>query len=110
MKRMAAWSACFPVLANPLAAAAQQNAPYYHQHMWDGGWHGWIVGPIFMVLLLAVVVAAAVLLVRGPARAHDLPAHRVPPARSPLDILKERFARGEIDKAEFEERRRVLDE
>jgi uncharacterized membrane protein len=26
-----------------------------------------------------------------------------------IEILKDRFARGEIDKAEFEERRRLLD-
>jgi putative membrane protein len=33
-----------------------------------------------------------------------------PPGRSPLDILKERFARGEIDKEVLEKRRRVLGE
>jgi putative membrane protein len=32
------------------------------------------------------------------------------PGRTPLDILKERFARGEIDKEEYEERRRTLGE
>jgi putative membrane protein len=70
-----------------------------------------ILGPLFMILVLAVVIAVAVLLVRwlgGPW--HGAASHRVPPGRPPLDILKERFARGEIDKEEFEERRRVLDD
>ncbi len=70
-----------------------------------------IFGPLFMILFLAVVIAAVVLLFRwlgGPWQA-TMPPH-APPSRTSLDILKERFARGEIDKDEFEERRRVLGE
>ena len=69
-----------------------------------------ILGPLFMFLVLAVLIAAVVLLVRGvggPWQA-TLPPHYTLPGRTPLDILKERFARGEIDKDEFEQRRRVL--
>jgi putative membrane protein len=33
---------------------------------------------------------------------------QAPPGRIPLDILRERFARGEMSKEEFEDRRRVL--
>jgi len=61
--------------------------------------------------VLALVIAVAVLLVRwlgGPWQAGA--PHQSPLARTPLDILKERFARGEIDKEEFEERRRILGE
>jgi putative membrane protein len=68
-----------------------------------------IFGPLFMILVLALVIVVAVLLVRwlgGPWQA-TIP-HQAPPGRTPLDILKERFARGEINKEEFEERRRVI--
>jgi len=104
---MGAGAAFAPVVA---AAAETPAEPYGWgpQMMWGWG-YGMIFGPLFMILWLAVVVAVAVLLVRwlgGP-----WPGTVPPPApagRTPLDILKERFARGEIDKEEFEERRRVL--
>mgnify|MGYP001078000422 CR=1 FL=1 len=73
---------------------------------WGWGWGGMIFGPIFMILVLAVTIAVAVLLVRWIAGPAQGPQH--PQGRSPLDILKERYARGEIDKEEYEERRRTL--
>lgn len=84
----------------------------YGPHMmgWDGGWYGMIFGPLIMIFVLAAVIAVAVLLVRGlggPWHGPQ-PPHHAPPERTPLDILKARYARGEIDKAEFEERRRIL--
>ena len=100
----------------PVSAWAADTAPEPYNWgphmMWGGAWYGMIFGPLFMILLLAVVIAAAVFLVRalgGPWHAAP-PPHYPAPGRSPLDILRERFARGEIDKEEFEERRRVLGE
>jgi putative membrane protein len=98
-----------------VAAAAQTPAEPYGwgpPMMWGWGWSGMIFGPLFMILWLAVVIAVAVLLVRwlgGPGPGAT-PPHPPAAGRTALDILKERFARGEIDKNEFEERRRVLGE
>lgn len=94
--------------AVPAAAWADQNGQHYGPHMWGDGWHGWFFGPVMMILFLAVVVVTIVLLVRWLGGAGHGVAHHHPPQTSPLDILKERFARGEIDKEDFEERRRVL--
>lgn len=90
--------------------ATPENYSYGPRMMWwGGGWDGMFFGPLFMVLVLAAVVAVVVLLVRWPGRSWHSP---MPPpsGRTALDILKERFARGEIDKADYEERRRVLGE
>ncbi len=64
-----------------------------------------ILGPLIMIVVLVLVIAAVVLVVR---RFGGSGQDGAPPARKALEILKERFARGEIDKEEFEERRRVL--
>lgn len=91
-----AW-AQFPATADCLA---------YGPHMmgWRGGGGTMLFGPVLLIVLLALVVTAVVLTVRR-GRAADNP-----PRQTPLDILRERFARSEIDKDEFEERRRVLGE
>ncbi len=83
----------------------------YGPHMMGwGGWYGMIFGPLLMILVLAVVIAIAILLVRwlgGPWHGAQ-PPNNMQSGPTPLDILKERFARGDIDKEEFEERRRVI--
>ena len=102
------------VLAPSLVWAQVTSDPgrYAHgQHVmgWGGGWYGMIFGPLIMILVLAAVIAVAVLLVRwlgGPW--HGAPPQPHVPERTPLDILKARYARGDIDKAEFEDRRRTL--
>lgn len=89
--------------------AQQPPGPAYGPHMWDGGWHGWFFGPLMMILFFAAAVIVIVFLVRR-LGGLGIGGHSESPTVSPLDILKERFARGEIDKEEFEERRRVLGE
>jgi putative membrane protein len=108
--KSAATAALFGLVPAATSAQTQPNGYYWHHPymMGDGGWLAMVLGPIFMLVPLAVLIAVVVFVIRwagGPWRAGDRP-----PERTPLDILKERFARGEIDKEEYEERRRVLSE
>lgn len=95
----------------PIAVAQQSSGPRYGPMMHDG-WYGWFVGPIMMMVFLVITVVVVVSIVRwllGPHHGHA-PISTRPNEKSPLDILKERFARGEIDKDEYEERRKILHE
>lgn len=96
--------------ALPALALAQPSERYYGPGMmWDGGMLHMFFGFIMMLLFFAAIVALVVLAVRWLSRSgHQL--FGGTETRTPLDILKERLARGEIDVAEFEERRRVLGE
>ncbi|MEN2980457.1 SHOCT domain-containing protein [Tistrella bauzanensis] len=92
---------------SPAIAQQWSYGPYM---MWDHGWWGMIFGPIMMIALVAIIVVAVALLVRWLGGAGHQQAPHLPPGKTALDILKERFARGEVDKQEFEERRRALGE
>lgn len=93
----------------PALASAQAGTGYYGGHMWSGGWHGWFFGPLMMILWLVMLAGAVVLILRWLGVVRPSGAAHGKTAPDAIDILRERFARGEIDKAEFEERRALLE-
>lgn len=72
----------------------------------DGGIGGWVAMALMMLLFWGGVATVVILLIRGGQpgawRSYG------PPPDDPERILNERFARGEIDATEFNERRAAL--
>lgn len=81
----------------------------YGPGMMDGNFgfgmmNGFGFGGILSILFWIVIIALAVWLISSLVSRTN----SQPPAELPLDILKKRYARGEISKTEFDEMRRDL--
>ena len=73
---------------------------------WAGG-SGWMgLGWIFMILIWVLVILGIVALVRWFATGSG--DRREAQRKTPLEILRERYARGEIEREEYEQKRRDL--
>jgi putative membrane protein len=81
-----------------------RNMMYGWYNMMNYGGFGWILSFLFWLLTIFAVVA----IVRSfghRERDHEGPPHKDKP---PLEILKERYAKGDINKEEYEEKKRDL--
>ena len=95
----AAALAMLPAMAGAGYAQPVENGGWYmHPYM---GWGGGIV----MILVSGAIFFLLFLLARSVNAMHQGLRH---PPRTAIEILKERFVRGEIDKEEFEEKRAIL--
>ncbi len=73
--------------------------------MMGGGMWSWFAWSVLFLVVLAAVVVGSIFVVR---RMWDRGPQGPGSSSRALDILKERYARGEIDRDEFEERREHL--
>lgn len=72
----------------------------------DGGWVHGFGGPfmlVFWVLVIVGILAVVKWLMAGSGSGSQQT-----PTKTPLQILEERYARGEIDREEFEQKKRDL--
>jgi putative membrane protein len=99
------------VLLQSQSAYAQQRGGFGSWGMGSGmagGYGMGLFGSIFMIAFWALILVGAFFLVKwlvkGP-RGHMGDAR---PGSSALEILEERYARGEIDREEFEQKKRDL--
>jgi putative membrane protein len=82
----------------------KEGAMWHHMNEYGWGWGGMMLG---MLLFWAVLVAAIVMLMKYALGRGD--AGRREREKTALDILKERYARGEIEREEFEQKKHDLE-
>jgi putative membrane protein len=77
---------------------------------WGGGFAGWsmYLGMIVFWIGVVVLIVWGLRALAGPGVARAVPELPRPRQESAVDILKRRYAAGEIDAAEFERKKRDL--
>jgi putative membrane protein len=95
------------LLLAPVLAAGQER-PYewgWGMHPMWGVWGAWGIGMMLMMLVFwGVVIVGVVLAIRWFVSQKNEPR----PVDTALDILRQRYARGDISKEEFEAKKRDL--
>ena len=89
----------------PSIALADQRSdgPWDYGHMMWGGGYG-IIGGLMMLVFWGLVIFLIVVAVRRFTNGNSAP--KQPDA---LDVLRDRFAKGEIDEEEFQKRKSTLE-
>lgn len=79
------------------------------QNGWEMMPHGMIFGPMMMMLMFIIIIVIVALVVRFIfGGSCGMSSKDNNSQQTPQDIIKERFAKGEIDKKEFEEKKKLL--
>jgi putative membrane protein len=75
----------------------------FHNWFWGGGmWFGWI----FWLAIIGIIVY---LLVNQSSRNRNQDFFHQPSSDTPIDIIKKRYAKGEITKEQFDQMRKDLE-
>lgn len=92
------------LIAGSGQALADQSSggSYYGHPMWSGGWGHMFMGWGMMAVFMIAVIVIVLFLIKG-----FIGGDRAPSSTA-LDLLNERYARGEIDTAEYNERKNTL--
>ncbi len=72
--------------------------------MWE--WHGFGYGHGFMWIIWIAIIVAVVLLIRASSSSDNTPNRY----ESAIEILKKRFANGEISEEEFKRKKAMIEE